>query len=305
MSRQVRFVGGDGVRLAGVLTAPPGKGSRPGVVLVPGSGPTDRDGNQPGLRTRLLKDLADRLTRSGFVVLRYDKRGVGLSPPPQGELRLTGIVADLTGALRFLRAQPEVDRARTALVGHSQGATLSLLLAARAGTKGPAALVLLAGPFDPLDRIIRRQTQFLLRLRGVGWMGRRVVGMQTSARHKRIRAFRAGGSRSSGPGYYAFLRDLFAVRTSPLIKRIKVPILVLQGSKDYQVPPAQAGKFKALCERLKRRSCRVEIIDGLDHLMKRTPGRPGPALYLDHSRPTAPEVLSRTVSWLTKRLAKK
>ncbi|MEU6389670.1 alpha/beta hydrolase [Streptomyces sp. NPDC046939] len=114
-TREVSFAGG-AVRLAGVLELPgPGTPVRAGVVLVGGSGPTDRDNDTffPPLR----RHLAD----AGIAVLSYDKRGVGASSGDWRDATLTDLAADASAALDFLRSRPEVRADTVGLLGHSEG----------------------------------------------------------------------------------------------------------------------------------------------------------------------------------------
>src|SRR4051812_10735559 len=166
--REVQFEGAGGVRLSGTLLLPEAPTHPvPAVVLVAGSGPTDRNGNQPPLLwTGLLKQTADLLARGGVASLRYDKRGVGRSGAvPKGAEALAdfvqwdNFVGDVVAACDALRRQPEVDPARVALLGHSEGgllvmdATLRLQEAGRA----PAAVVLASTPGRPLGMLLREQ----------------------------------------------------------------------------------------------------------------------------------------------------
>jgi dienelactone hydrolase len=120
------------------------KGKRvPGVIIVAGSGPTDRNGNQLGgeFTTNLYSQLADQLAQQGIASLRYDQRAVGASssfPRPQNPNQPTpaeikalqdffdwdNYVGDARDTLRELQQQPEIDPARTALIGHSEGSNI-------------------------------------------------------------------------------------------------------------------------------------------------------------------------------------
>lgn len=145
-ARDVVFAGGaDDVRLAGTLTIPATGNAMPAVVLVHGSGKTDRDEAAFGHRPFWV--LADALSRAGYVVLRYDKRGVGQSTGDGRVATTLDFESDARAAMSYLKQVPEVDPARIAVVGHSEGGTIAVLLSGDASP--PAAAVSLGGMIAP------------------------------------------------------------------------------------------------------------------------------------------------------------
>lgn len=145
-------------RLEGTLSRPDATGTRGTIVLiVAGSGPTDRDGNglPLGLRTDALKQVAAALAEGGVATLRYDKRGVGRSvdgATDEHALRFDAYVADAAAWVRELAADPRFDR--VAVLGHSEGASI----AARCALVAPvAAVISVAGTARPAGELLRRQ----------------------------------------------------------------------------------------------------------------------------------------------------
>jgi hypothetical protein len=110
-----------GVTLAGTLTLPPGKGPFVAVLLVPGSGPHDRDETLLGHKPFLV--LADYLTRKGIVVLRVDDRGVGESTGSRADATSADFATDAEAGIAYLKTRPEVDSHKIGLIGHSEGRT--------------------------------------------------------------------------------------------------------------------------------------------------------------------------------------
>lgn len=173
ISQQINFPGSNSL-LSGTLTLPAGIAFQvPGVVLIQGSGPTDRDGNQPPvIRTDLLRQLADALARKGIASLRYDKRGMHANAMarPQAEadyasfFRWENFVADAAGAYRFLQRQGPVDPGKVAILGHSEGGLIALAAATSLQADGaaPPALILAATPGRRMDVILREQLERLL-----------------------------------------------------------------------------------------------------------------------------------------------
>src|SRR5690554_4770891 len=155
--REVTFTGADGLELKGTLLLPNIKaGERcPAALLLPGSGPTDRDGNQPPLLvTDLLKQIAEELASKGIATLRFDKRAVRSYaqywPSEPAELNAffgwRKFVDDAAAGLRFLQSHEAIDPERIAIIGHSEGGLIALQIAhdGRMSDQLPATLVLLA-----------------------------------------------------------------------------------------------------------------------------------------------------------------
>ena len=128
-----------GFILAGTLTrSPSATGRLPAVVLIGGSGPTDRDETVFGIP--VFGHLARGLVEAGFLVVRYDKRGVGQSGGRVESVTLSDYAEDARSVVRWLERRPEVDKDRIAIVGHSEGAAVAMLLASREKRVKAAAL---------------------------------------------------------------------------------------------------------------------------------------------------------------------
>lgn len=161
---QVTFASpGTGVTLAGTLTLPKGAGPFPGVLLIAGSGPQDRDASIASHRPFLL--LADALTRRGIAVLRYDKRGIGQSTGNADAATTLDLAADAQAALAFLKSHKEIDASRLGLVGHSEGAIIAPYLAGH--SKDVAWMVLLAAPATNGERTLLTQSELIGRAGGL------------------------------------------------------------------------------------------------------------------------------------------
>lgn len=159
--RAVNFTSADGTELSGTLTLPEGEGDVPGVVLLTGSGPQDRDETIFGHKPFLL--LSDYLTRQGIAVLRYDDRGIGGSGGDFTEATVSDFAADAEAALAKLRSNPRVG-SRAGFLGHSEGG-ITAGLAAKAAS--PDFIVALASPFVPMDEILVEQTRAINEQAGV------------------------------------------------------------------------------------------------------------------------------------------
>ncbi|MCY3699968.1 MAG: alpha/beta fold hydrolase [Gemmatimonadetes bacterium] len=159
---EVSFENGD-VHLEGTLTLPEGTGPFPGVVLITGSGPQDRDEIVAGFA--VFRVLSDHLTRQGIAVLRYDDRGVGGSTGSVSSSTSSDFAGDALAGLARLSVHPEVDPARVGLVGHSEGAIVAPIAASRSDAVRFA--VLLAGSTVPGTEILYEQSAAIQRASGV------------------------------------------------------------------------------------------------------------------------------------------
>lgn len=153
---------GSGIELSGTLTVPSEANKAPAVLLMPGSGPTDRNGNQPGLQTNLLLGLSDTLVKNGYATLRFDKRPVAryqsVWPKTNPELSkffsFENHLADAKAAYNFLESRPEVDPEKIYILGHSEGGLIANQIAP---DLKPVGLILLGAPGRSMAEILREQ----------------------------------------------------------------------------------------------------------------------------------------------------
>ncbi len=259
----VSYDGGDpGVRLAGTLALPPGPGPHPGVLFLSGSGPHDRDGTMFGHKH--FQVLSDYLVSRGIAVLRVDDRGVRAST---GDLRSAGVpelTRDALAGVAFLRARPEIRQDAIGLLGHSEGALVAPLAAV--ASPGVAFLVLLATPGLPMREFAARNVRGIVAAEGAdpalaaaqADMNRRAL--EVLARHLDDTTtlgalLRITHAYLARPPYGSFTpekraeiagtmvsaymapRNRFLARYDPAatFRRVRVPVLALNGEKDVQV----------------------------------------------------------------------
>jgi dienelactone hydrolase len=265
--------------LPGLLTLPAGEGPFPAVLLVAGSGPNDRDEtigpNKP------FRDLAQGLAAAGIASLRYDKRSHVYGGRVAANTQLTideEVTDDALAALHLLAREPHIDAHHLFVLGHSLGA----IMAPRIGRRDPhvAGLVLMAAA-PTLDLgIVIRQMRYLLPQQGL-------TPAQVDANVAPIMAMRdtiaradpahppAGNFFNAPASYWLSLRDYNAIEVS---KDLSMPMLVLQGSGDFQVSPtADFGPWQAAFAH----DPRVRLIEypGLSHLFMPAGNPPSPADY--------------------------
>jgi len=325
---EVQFPGGaSDVKLAATLTRPTGSTRVPAVVLVTGSGPQDRDSHISGHRP--FKLIADRLTRAGMAVLRYDDRGIGKSTGQFASALTVDLAADAAAAVVYLRTRPDIDGARIAVLGHSEGGIIAPWVAAR--DPQLAAIVSLAGPTVRGDRLLESQSLALMRAAGRDSAGQaRTMAFNrevwrhafedtptdtAAARVERVtRAFvdaapasdlaQLGDARAfiqttaatmANAWYRAFVR----LDPGPDLARVRVPMLAYFAERDLQVTPDAnlpalqahfAGKRAALLT--------VRRWPKLNHLFQ-TATTGLPAEYSMISETIAPEMLDALTAWLS------
>ena len=130
------------VSIGATVSYPDGSKKYPAIVLIMGTGKTDRDGNEKGFKTDLYKNFAKMFAESGFVSVRYDKRGTYQTKGNFNTAGLCDLTDDAVSVIRYTKSLPCVDATRVIVCGHSEGAMIATLLSAKEDTAG---LLLLGG----------------------------------------------------------------------------------------------------------------------------------------------------------------
>lgn len=249
---------GTGV-LQGSLLRPVSDKPVPVVLIISGSGPTDRDGNNPqGGRNDDLRKLAMLLARHGIASVRYDKRGVATGlplAPDERTLSVEGYVADAQAWARLLKADPHYGP--LILLGHSEGALIASLAAPDAGA---AAVISVAGSGRPLDQVIGEQLKGRLppdlEQRSLQLLQRLKAGQYDSDVPAPLQViFR--------PSVQPYLVSLLRQNPAAAFGRLKVPALIIQGRNDIQVSVADARALKAA-----KPDAQLVLVDGMNHVMR-------------------------------------
>jgi hypothetical protein len=246
-------------RLAGTLLLPDTPPPWPAALLIAGSGPTDRDGNNPLLETRIdnLKRLAHALAARGVASLRYDKRGVGASEYPglsEDALRFDHLVDDAVALAGCLAQDERISR--IVLVGHSEGALIAVLAAEDAQAQ---AVVSIAGAGSRASTLLRRQiadhlpqdiTQPALAVLDA-------LEAQQPAEDVPDALFLL-----FRPTVQPYLMSWFRHDPPAVLARLQVPVMLVHGSADPQLGVEHARALLAA-----KPDARLEIVQGMDHLL--------------------------------------
>ena len=275
-----------GHSLTGTLTIPANaRGRMPAVVTVTGSGQQDRDETislVPGFR--LFRQVADTLGRRGIAVLRLDDRGVGGSG---GDVNGTtaNFADDIRAGVAYLRTRSEIDGARIALVGHSEGGMIAPMVAAE--DSRIAAIVLMAGPADRGDSVIAFQLRSAVE---------QEPSIAPAARDSALRAIRAQFDSTSGK--LAWMQYFLTYDPLPTIRRVRQPVLILQGATDMQVTADQASKIERTLRAAGNRRVTTHIFADRNHLFLRDAnGAPSGYSRLPSGR-IDDEVMGTLADWL-------
>jgi len=286
--------------LPGTLSLPKGTALFPAIVLAHGSGPQDRDEsigpNKP------FRDLAGGLASRGVAVLRYEKRTKVYAQQMAGSAdRITTkeeTVDDAVAAVRLLSRRPDIDPRRIFVLGHSLGGTL----APRIGAAAPdvAGLILLAGAARPLEDVILEQTTYLLAL---------LSGLSAAERTSQIDEMRAQVAKVKDPALSvdtpagglplgipaAYWLDLRGYDPPAAAAGLAMPVLVLQGGRDYQVTTGDYDLWKAALGG--RADADFKLYPDLNHLFMTGSGKSAPAEYEIASH-VAAQVVADIATWI-------
>lgn len=293
--------------LSGTMTIPKVDGKLPGVVLVAGSGPTDRDGNNyliPG-PADYLKEIAHYLASRGVIVLRYDKRGVGESP---GEIHSFGdYISDISALFDLLSNLSNVDSESLYIVGHSEGAWLASEVARK--RHDLAGIGLLSGAGFPFFDTIKRQ--ILVQSDAAIAAGLFDSGLSERSSQALDDMYQSllnntdyDVSQYNLPTEIEqlilsfiyqkdILTDWLVVDPAQVLSEVEVPVLIIQGTADTQIQVADA---QVLAAALPEEQRELHIFKGLDHVLKMTYGEPLP--YTDPERRVDLMLLHTLGDWI-------
>jgi hypothetical protein len=294
----------NGFSLTGTLSQPETKASKaarlPAVILVSGSAPTDRDETVAGIP--LFGQLASALADAGFVVVRYDKRGVGQSGGRAENTTLADYAEDVVAAVKFLERRPEVDRHRIALLGYGEGGAVAADAASHEGAI--AALVLVNAPGVTGAAFMLEQQQHLLGLMKISDADRRA---KIELQEKLHQAVLTGKGLDTLPADLRrvaetpWFRSFLAFDPDKLVRKCDQPILVVQGGMDREVAPANADRLEAIAKARKGRAgqaVKLVRLPALNHLL--VPAPTGEMDEYNHlpDKTISPDVVTAIDAWL-------
>ncbi|MEX0166704.1 alpha/beta fold hydrolase [Pseudomonas brassicacearum] len=290
LQRPISLDTGNG-ELFGSLLLPKSDTPVPVVLIISGSGPTDRDGNNPeGGRNDSLKRLAWVLARHNIASVRYDKRGVAASlaaTPDERNLSVEAYVADAVAWSHKLAADPRLGP--LILLGHSEGALIASLAAPQANA---AAVISLSGSARPIDQVLRQQ------------LSNRLPPPLMLRSNELLDSLKAGRLDDNvpaqlqvifRPSVQPYLISLFRQDPAQAFAALKMPALIIQGSNDIQVSVDDARQLKAT-----KPDAELALIEGMNHVMRIVPNdvKRQLASYKDPNLPLAAELGTRILRFI-------
>ncbi len=303
------------VTLAATLTIPQGTGPFPGVVLITGSGPQDRDETLLGHKPFLI--LSDYLTRHGIAVLRADDRGTAKSTGVFTTATTADFATDTEAGIAYLKTRAEVDPHKIGLIGHSEGGVIAPMIAAR--NKDVAFIVMMAGTGVPGDQVIVAQGEAIAIANGTkpedaakdAAKERDIMHLvetekDDAALDKELREKMKGDvpdaqigmeiKQMTSPWFRYFLTYDPAVA----LRKVTCPVLVLNGALDKQVLPDQNLPVirKALAD-AGNKNVEIDELPGLNHLFQ-TAKTGSPSEYAQIEETMSPVALEKMATWIGK-----
>jgi len=304
------------VILAGTLTYPKvtdKKKKFPAIVLISGSGPNDR--NETPMKHFLL--LADRLTKNGFVVLRFDKRGIGKSKGNYKRATTYSFSSDVNSAVDYLLTRDFVDKNKIGLLGHSEGAMIAPVVAS-VYRKDISFLILMGTPGVSGDEILIKQTYDIAKVSGIKEdklkkmieKDKKIYALvKKSKTSKKIDGIREEIIKISpeakkqiktllSPWFVDFLR----FNPEKYLKKIKIPTLILSGEKDLQVSSKENNKaIKEALDKAGNKEYEIVTFKNLNHLFQ-TAKTGTPSEYAKLDEIINEKVLEKIINWLNKKV---
>lgn len=280
--------------LHGTLLLPESKLPRPIVLIIAGSGPTDRDGNTAGASgsNNSLKMLAEGLAAHGIASLRYDKRGIGESAKhgtKEADLRFDNFIDDAALWSKQLRGDKRFSS--LTIVGHSEG---SLLGMAAAQGKNADGFVSIAGAGRPANQMLLEQVRPKLppdlMKTTEEIMASLVAGKTPDSVPPVLNAlFR--------PSIQPYLISWFRYDPTREIAKLSIPVLIIQGTTDIQVN-VQDAKLLAKA----KPSARLLMVEGMNHVLKEVPSEMEKQVksYGDPTLPVVPQIVTEISKFVNK-----
>ncbi|MFD0750665.1 serine aminopeptidase domain-containing protein [Mucilaginibacter calamicampi] len=277
--------------ISGTVAVPANtSGKMPVVLIIPGSGTVDRNGNSPqaNINTNTYKQIAESLAKNGIASLRYDKRMVGQSVGNQKEdnLRFDDYTDDAIGFINLLKADSRFSK--VIVLGHSEGSLVGIL--ASGSSEGNVnAFISVAGAGEPGEKVLKEQMKSQPSYLSDG-LNKIMDSLKMGRPQKKV-----------DPQLYFIIRpsiQLFLMswcRFDPQreIKKLKIPTLIVQGTTDLQINVSNA-------EKLKTKNATLAIIPGMNHVLKEAPEdrQQNLATYNKPDLPLKPEFVTSVVGFI-------
>lgn len=277
--------------IAGTLTTPLKLTKKiPVALLIAGSGPTDRNGNNPMMKNESLRKLAYGLAANNIASLRYDKRGIAESKAAgkkEADLRFEDYVTDAKGWIEWLKKDKRFSK--LTVIGHSEGSLIGMI----AAQQGANSYVSIAGAGSPADKIIKEQ------------LSSQPQAVK-DASFPILDSLKAGKTVDSvnlmlyslfRPSVQPYMISWFRYDPQQEIKKLSIPVLIVQGTSDLQVSTGEANQLHQA-----QPKAELVVIEHMNHVLKIVEGDRSANVktYSDPSLPVAKQLVESIVGFIKK-----
>lgn len=276
--------------IKGTLLSPESKNPVPVVLIISGSGPTDRDGNNPVMKNNSLKMLAEELLKNNIASLRYDKRGIAESKDAakdEKDMRFDDLVNDAADWIRLLKKDNHYSKVFVA--GHSEGSLIGMIAAKLAEADG---FISIAGAGHPADVILKEQ----LNSQPASFISICYPILDSLKKGKTVDSVPQMLYALFRPSVQPYMISWFRYDPQAELKKLSVPILILQGTTDIQVSAEDAqALFNA------NNKSEYHLIKGMNHILKEVEEdrQKNIATYSNPDLPVKPELVINIVNFVT------
>lgn len=278
----------------GLLETPKNEGPFPVMIIIAGSGPTDKDGNtmaMPG-KNNSLKMLAESLAEKGIASIRYDKRGIGENMQLAGkeaDLRFEQYIDDAAAWVQF--AKKDGRFSKVGIIGHSEGSLIGMAAAKKSETD---IFISLAGAGEPIDQVLIKQLEeqltptLLTESKDI---------LSKLKQGKQVETVSADLQSVFRPSVQPYMISWIQYNPIEFVKELNIPVLIVNGNRDIQVAPTNA---KALHK--EKGDSELLILEKMNHVLKEAPAdREGNlATYTNPELPLSPGLVNGIVEFLNK-----
>ena len=276
--------------LKGTLLSIPTEKPIPVVLIISGSGPTDKNGNNPMMQNNHLKMVAEELSKAGIASLRYDKRGIGENTPAgparENDMLFDHLVNDAADWATKLKEDPKFSK--VIILGHSEGSLIGMLAAQKAKAD---AFISVAGAGQTADKIIREQ----LKSQPKQISDEALPILEELAQGKTVANVNPMFAALFRESVQPYLISWMKYDPQTEVAKLTMPVLLLQGTTDLQVTEKDARLLAAANKKSK-----LAIIEGMNHVLKTSLADPqkNMATYSNPELPLAPALTPKLTGFI-------
>jgi pimeloyl-ACP methyl ester carboxylesterase len=277
-------------QLFGTLTIPDGLKKCPVALIIAGSGPTDRNGNNPMMKNNSLKMLAEELAKNGIASLRFDKRGIGESKKSaiaESSLVFENYTEDVKSWINFLKQDKRFTQ--LTVIGHSEGSLIGMIASAKANK-----FVSIAGAGESADKLIKTQIASKSNKQIEDMTFPIIDSLKSGNKLNKVDPLLNSLFRASIQPY---LISWFKYDPQAEIKKLNIPVLIIQGNNDLQVSVKDSENLSKA-----KQNSELVIVDKMNHIMKIIDGdqKANMESYNNETLPISETLVHKIVSFIKK-----